>query len=154
MEPRLHALYGDLNAARAAGAAAVDPAACAAPLLHGPQWLDGSAYLNHGRLMERTVNAPPIPNFDTVPVMCQGASDDFLGPQAALPLPGDANGIDFEGSLGVILGPVPMAATAEATLGCVRRFVQINLSSAVGRWQRGANLDLARVRGRHEGPDG
>jgi len=32
---------------------------------------------------------------------------------------------------------------------------KMNLFSSVGRWQRGANVDLARVSGRHEGaPDG
>jgi fumarylacetoacetate (FAA) hydrolase len=124
--PRLRALYDDLNAGRAAGAVAFDPAACAAPLPRCPQWLDGSAFLNHGRLMERAFNTPPIPEFDTMPVMYQGASDDFLGPHDDVPLPSEAGGIDFEGEFGVITGPVPMAVSYEAALACIRLVVQIN----------------------------
>ncbi len=119
-------LYESLNAGSAPGAFAFDPAACAAPLPRCPQWLDGSAFLNHGRLMEQAFNTPPIPLFDTVPVMYQGASDDFLGPHDDVPLPSEADGIDFEGEFGVVTGPVPMGVSPEAALACVRLVVQIN----------------------------
>jgi fumarylacetoacetate (FAA) hydrolase len=119
-------VYGALNAGHAAGAMDFDGAACAAPLPRAPQWLDGSAFLNHGHLMEQAFNTPPIPDFDTVPVMYQGASDDFLGPQADMPLPREADGIDFEGEFGVVTGPVPMGVSPEAALRCVRLVVQIN----------------------------
>ena len=46
--------------------------------------------------------------FDSVPVMYQGASDDLLGPHDDVPLPSEADGIDFEGEFGVITGAVPM----------------------------------------------
>ncbi len=101
-------------------------AACLAPLPRSPQWLDASAFLNHGRLMEQAFNTPPIPDFDTIPVMYQGASDDFLGPTADVPLPSEQDGIDFEGEFGVVVGEVPMAATPEQALACVRLVVQIN----------------------------
>src|SRR5438552_484266 len=67
-----------LDAGDVSGDFAFAPSRCAAPLPRSPQWLDGSAFLNHGRLMEQAFNTPPIPHFDTVPVMYQGASDDFL----------------------------------------------------------------------------
>jgi fumarylacetoacetate (FAA) hydrolase len=124
--PHLRARCDELNAGRAAGAITFDPSACAAPLPRCPQWLDGSAFLNHGRLMERAFNTPPIPEFDTMPVMYQGASDDFLGPHDDVPLPSEADGIDFEGEFGVVTGPVPMAVSPEAALGCIRLVVQIN----------------------------
>jgi fumarylacetoacetate (FAA) hydrolase len=76
--------------------------------------------------MEQAFNTPPIPHFDTVPVMYQGASDDFLGPHDDVPLPSEADGIDFEGEFGVIVGPLPMAATPERALAAVRLVVQIN----------------------------
>lgn len=126
VQPSLAEVYGALNAGRAAGALVFDAAACAAPLPRAPQWLDGSAFLNHGRLMEQAFNTPPIPDFDTVPVMYQGASDDFLGPQADVPLPRESDGIDFEGEFGVVTAPVPMGVSPEAALGCVRLLVQIN----------------------------
>ena len=115
-----------LDAGQAEGAFVLDPSRCAAPLPRSPQWLDGSAFLNHGRLMEQAFNSPPIPLFDSVPVMYQGASDDFLGPHDDVPLPSEADGIDFEGEFGVVCGPVPMAATPAQALACVRLVVQIN----------------------------
>ena len=125
-EPALRRLSDALNDGRCAEAQPFDPKACAAPLPRAPQWLDGSAFLNHGRLMEQAFNTPPIPHFDTVPVMYQGASDDFLGPHDDVLLPSEADGIDFEGEFGVVCGPVPMAVSPEAALRCVRLVVQIN----------------------------
>ena len=62
-------LYESLNAGGASGAFGFDPSACTAPLPRSPQWLDGSAFLNHGRLLEEAFNTLPIPLFDSVPVM-------------------------------------------------------------------------------------
>jgi fumarylacetoacetate (FAA) hydrolase len=115
-----------LDAGDVPGAFAFDPSRCAAPLPRSPQWLDASAFLNHGRLMEQAFNTPPIPDFDTVPVMYQGASDDFLGPQDDVPLPSEADGIDFEGEFAVVCGEVPMGASPEEALRCVRLVVQLN----------------------------
>jgi fumarylacetoacetate (FAA) hydrolase len=126
MQAPLQQRYAALNVGQVAGAFAFDAAKCAAPLPRSPQWLDGSAFLNHGRLMEKAFNSPPPPLVDSVPMMYQGASDDFLGPHADSPLPNEADGIDFEGEFGVVVGPVPMAATPEEALACVRLVVQIN----------------------------
>jgi fumarylacetoacetate (FAA) hydrolase len=43
-----------------------------------------------------------------------------------VPLPSEADGIDFEGEFGVVCGPVPMGVTPEAALRCVRLVVQVN----------------------------
>jgi fumarylacetoacetate (FAA) hydrolase len=125
LAPMQH-LAAALEAGSAPGAFDWDARACTAPLPRSPQWLDGSAFLNHGRLMEEAFKSPPIPLFDTVPVMYQGASDDFLGPHDDVPLPAEADGIDFEGEFGVVTGPVPMGVSPEAALGCIRLIVQIN----------------------------
>ena len=122
----LQALSDALNAGHAAGAFDFEAAACAAPLPRAPQWLDGSAFINHSHLMQRAFNKPPIPHIDTVPVMYQGASDDFLGPHADVPFVTEADGIDCEGEFAVIVGPVPMAATPAQALGCVRLVLQLN----------------------------
>jgi hypothetical protein len=103
-----------------------DPQACAAPLPRSPQWCDGSAFLNHGRLMEQAFNTPPIPEFDTVPVMYQGASDDFLGPHHDVPLPDEHDGIDFEGEFGVVVANVPMGVSPDDAVRRVRLIVQLN----------------------------
>jgi len=124
--PALQAQSDALNDGKSGAAFAFDPQHCLAPLPRSPQWLDGSAFLNHGRLMEQAFNTPPIPKFDTVPVMYQGASDDFLGPHADVPLPSEADGIDFEGEFGVVVGAVPMTASPAQALAAVRLIVQIN----------------------------
>ena len=126
VQSALATLYAALNAGNAPGAFDFDPAACAAPLPRSPQWLDASAFLNHGKLMEKAFNTPPMPLADTVPVMYQGASDDFLGPCEDVPLPRVADGIDFEGEFGVVTGPVPMGVSPQDALDCVRLLVQIN----------------------------
>jgi fumarylacetoacetate (FAA) hydrolase len=116
-----------LNAGRAPRAMAFEPARCMAPLPRSFQWCDASAFLNHGRLMERAFNTAPIPDFETVPVMYQGASDDFLGPCDPVPMPDEALGIDFEGEFGVVVGDsVPMGVSPQEALGRVRLLVQVN----------------------------
>jgi fumarylacetoacetate (FAA) hydrolase len=126
VEAPLRHLSEDLDAGRAASAAAFEPMRCHAPLPRAPQWCDASAFLNHGRLMARAFNTPPIPDFDTIPVMYQGASDDFLGAHVDVPFVSEADGIDFEGEFGVVVDEVPMAASAEVAANRIRLIVQIN----------------------------
>ncbi|WP_353194774.1 fumarylacetoacetate hydrolase family protein [Pusillimonas noertemannii] len=125
-EPLLQQLYQALNAGQAQDAFDFDPAQAAAPLPRAPQWCDASAFLNHGRLMEKAFNTDPIPDMDTIPVMYQGASDDFLGANEDIPLPDEAHGIDFEGEFGVIVQQVPMACSPELALRRIALVVQIN----------------------------
>ncbi|NYT67084.1 fumarylacetoacetate hydrolase family protein [Pusillimonas noertemannii] len=125
-EPLLRQLYQALNAGQAQDAFDFDPAQAAAPLPRAPQWCDASAFLNHGRLMEKAFNTDPIPDMDTIPVMYQGASDDFLGASEDIPLPDEAHGIDFEGEFGVIVQQVPMACPPELALRRIALVVQIN----------------------------
>ena len=124
--PQLQQVSELLNAGRAPRSVAFEPARCMAPLPRSFQWCDASAFLNHGRLMERAFNTPPIPDFETIPVMYQGASDDFLGAQDAVPMPDEALGIDFEGEFGVIVGPVAMGASPQQAIQAVRLLVQLN----------------------------
>lgn len=126
VQEHLQHRYNNLNARAVAQSFAFDPTVCLAPLPRSPQWLDGSAFLNHGRLMEKAFNSPPTPLMDTVPMMYQGASDDFLGPHSDVPLPTEADGIDFEGEFGVVVGPVQVASSPDVALACVRLLVQIN----------------------------
>src|SRR5205085_5054511 len=86
-EPRLAALYGQLNGGTAEDAFPFDPQDAAAPLPRAPQWCDGSAFINHGKLMQTAFNLPPIPDLETIPLMYQGGSDDMLGPRDDVPLP-------------------------------------------------------------------
>lgn len=126
VEAPLRALAQALDAGRAADSFAFEPRQCAAPLPRSWQWCDASAFLNHGRLMEQAFKHDPIPDFDTVPVMYQGASDDFLGPHDDVPLPDEALGIDFEGEFGVVVDAVPMGISPKAAVEHVRLVVQLN----------------------------
>jgi fumarylacetoacetate (FAA) hydrolase len=126
VEAPLRALALALDAGHAGDTFAFNPQHCAAPLPRSWQWCDASAFLNHGRLMERAFKNDPIPDFDTIPVMYQGASDDFLGPHDDVPLPDEALGIDFEGEFGVVVDAVPMGVSPQAALEHVRLVVQLN----------------------------
>ena len=125
-EPRLRELHARLNAGSAAHAFDFDARRAAAPLPRAPQWCDGSAFLNHGRLMEVAFKASPIADFDTIPLLYQGASDDFLGPHDDVALPDEDHGIDFEGEFGVIVDEVPMGCPPEDALAHIKLLVQIN----------------------------
>ena len=125
-EPRLQQLYARLNAGQEEGASAFDPRQAAAPLPRAPQWCDGSAFLNHGRLMETAFKLPPIPDMETIPLVYQGGSDDFLGATDDVPLPDEAHGIDFEGEYGVILQDVPLGASPRLARSRIALLVQIN----------------------------
>jgi fumarylacetoacetate (FAA) hydrolase len=124
--PTLMALYNRLNAGEEELAVPFEPARCLAPLPRAPQWLDASAFLNHGRLMDKAFDNPPNPDFETIPLVYQGASDDFRGPMADIQFPDAGLGIDMEGEFGVILSDVPMGTTADAAPAHVRLLVQIN----------------------------
>jgi fumarylacetoacetate (FAA) hydrolase len=126
LRPQLQQLSDALNAGRAPRAVAFEQARCMAPLPRSFQWCDASAFLNHGRLMQRAFNTELIPDFERIPVMYQGASDDFLGAQEDVPMPDESLGIDFEGEFGVIVGKVPMGATPAQALDAVRLLVQLN----------------------------
>lgn len=122
----LQALYNLLNEGQVDFAFAFDPTVCLAPLPRSPQWLDASAFLNHGKLMEQAFNVDPIEDFDTIPLMYQGASDDFIGPNADVVMPNETDGIDFEGEFGVVMAEVPMSASVEEAEQAIRLIVQIN----------------------------
>lgn len=102
-----------------------DPAQAMAPLPRAPQWLDGSCFLNHGRLMAKAFKLDK--GVDTeIPLVYQGASDDFLGPHDDSPLPSEADGIDFEGEFAVITGPVPMGTHAADAERHIRLITMVN----------------------------
>lgn len=124
--PKLLTLYQALNTGTAAGSFAFEARQSAAPLPRAPQWCDGSAFLNHGELMQTAFKLPPLPDMETVPLMYQGASDDLLGPCDDIPLPDEAHGIDFEGEFGVIVDDVPMGCSPQVAREKILLLVQIN----------------------------
>jgi fumarylacetoacetate (FAA) hydrolase len=144
VSPALKALYLRLSAGALREAVPFQPARMAAPLPRAWQWLDGSAFPNHGMLMQRAFNLPPIET--KLPLMYQGMSHHFFGATEDIPFPSEADDIDFEGEFGVITSEVPMSSTAAAALGRIRLLVQSAVCRDADRF--GDDLDQPIPRGR------
>jgi fumarylacetoacetate (FAA) hydrolase len=109
LEKPLRSLGRRLDAGDIAGASFSDDLALA-PLPRTWEWLDASAFLNHGILLSRGLGIEPI--ISPVPLMYQGLSDSFLAPTANVPFGSTDAEIDFEGEFAVILREVPAGVSA------------------------------------------
>lgn len=127
--PALAALAAKIERGSVPGELVVDEAALASPLPRTWQWLDGSAFPSHGELMQRAFGQAIVDEARTKPLMYQGGSDDFLGPRQDMPLPSEADGIDFEAEVAVVVDRVPMGASAAAALGHVKLVMLANDAS-------------------------
>ncbi len=117
--PRLR----DLAAALDAGRAEARPLAertLRAPLPRAYEWIDGSAFLNHVRLVRQARGAELPPTLTTDPLVYQGGSGVLLGPNDPIPLGDPAWGLDLEGEVCVITGDVPRGTGAGEALSHVR----------------------------------
>ncbi|ATP17811.1 fumarylacetoacetate hydrolase family protein [Sphingobium yanoikuyae] len=103
---------------------ALDESRLLAPLPRAWQWLDGSAFPQHGELMQKAFNLPPIES--DRPLMYQGLSDRFLSGTQDVPLPSETDGIDFEGEFGIITDAVPMGTSAQDALSHIKLVLLIN----------------------------
>lgn len=97
-----------------------------APLPRAYEWVDGSAYLNHIRLVRKARGAEPPPTLETDPLVYQGGSGVLLGPTDDLVLPDPAWGLDFESEIVVVLGDVPLGTRAADAGKYVRLVTQCN----------------------------
>jgi len=114
MSPKLAALAEELRDDKAPGSFELDTTALAAPVPRAYQWADGSAYVVHVELVRKARGVEMPPSFWTDPLMYQGGSDSFIGPNDEIELADEAWGIDFEGEIGVITDDVPMGISAQA----------------------------------------
>lgn len=126
VEPVLRELEQPLNAGQLDDTFTFDTAQAEAPLPRTWQWLDGSLFLSHGELMQQAFNLEPIEGADTIPLIYQGAGDDFRGPNDDIVLPAEEHGIDFEGEFAVIVDEVPMGTPADQALDHVRLITMVN----------------------------
>jgi fumarylacetoacetate (FAA) hydrolase len=110
-EPTLRKLARQLDDGSIAGEPVV-PARLAAPLPRAYEWVDGSAYLNHVRLVRKARGAEPPPTLETDPLVYQGGSGDLLGPHDPIELPDPAWGMDFESEVCVVLADTPRGTRA------------------------------------------
>ena len=127
MAPQLNELYQLLNSGRGSGRSFdFDPANCMAPLPRAYQWVDGSAYINHVELVRKARNAEVPASFYEDPLMYQGGSDSFAGPNDDIVLAHEEWGIDFESEVAVITGDVPMGATPDQAYSHIRLLMLVN----------------------------
>ena len=102
----------------------LDDRALVAPLPRAWQWLDGSAFDAHGRLMTRLFGLQ-AKQADR-PLMYQGLSHQFLGPCDDVPLPRESDDIDFEGEFGVVTDTVPMGVSSSQAAAHIVLVVIVN----------------------------
>lgn len=96
------------------------------PLPRAYQWLDGSAYLNHVMLVRKARNADMPPEFWTNPLMYQGGSDSFLGPNDDILVADEAFGIDYEAEIAVVVDDVPMGISADKAHQHIKLIMLVN----------------------------
>jgi fumarylacetoacetate (FAA) hydrolase len=124
VEPGLQALSDAVNAG-GAGAFAFDPKQAMAPLPRSHQFVDASAFLNHGKIMEQAFNLS-VQRPEGVPILVQRQSDDFCGAQDDYPLLGEAENGDFEGEYAVIVDDVAMGSTPAQCASRIRLVTILN----------------------------
>ena len=126
IHPQLDDLYHRLNAGRAANSFEFEAKNCMAPLPRAFQWADGSSYVNHVELVRKARNAEMPDSFWHDPLMYQGGSDDFIGPQDDIVMQSEEWGIDFESEIAVITGDVPMGVKVQHAGDHIRLLMLVN----------------------------
>jgi fumarylacetoacetate (FAA) hydrolase len=127
LEPALRSLAADLEAGRVTGRFPFREDAALSPLPRSFQWIDGSCFKNHLRLMALSQGRDPdIELKAPFPLMYQGMSDDFYRPRGDIPLPREEDMIDFEAEIGIVVDEVPMGTTAAEAARHIRLLMLIN----------------------------
>lgn len=98
----------------------------ASPLPRAFQWADGSAYVNHVELVRKARGAELPENFWHDPLMYQGGSDTFLGPNDNIPLIDEAWGLDFEAEVALITNKVPLGVDVHGARQAICLFMLVN----------------------------
>ncbi|MDH3326643.1 MAG: fumarylacetoacetate hydrolase family protein [Gammaproteobacteria bacterium] len=124
-ETALQDLYETLNIDNKVGTA-LQISDLASPLPRAYQWLDGSAYLSHVERVRKARGAEMPPSFLNDPLMYQGGSDHFIGPNDPIYVADEAYGIDFESEVGIITNDVPMGVVPSRAAENIKLIVLIN----------------------------
>ncbi|MDR5906725.1 fumarylacetoacetate hydrolase family protein [Franzmannia qiaohouensis] len=126
VSPRLEQRYAELNAGSAMGAFDLDTRELHSPLPRSYHWADGSAYLNHVKLVRQARGAELPESLWSDPLMYQGGGDAFLAPHEDIAALSEEHGIDFEGEIAVITDDVPMAVTPQQAAGHIKLIMLVN----------------------------
>ena len=116
VSPKLESIYKKLNDHSIDKIFPFETAKLAAPLPRAYQWADGSAYVNHVELVRKARGAELPESFWTDPLMYQGKSDHFSGPNDPILVEDEAWGIDFEAEVVVVTDDVPMGTNTKGAL--------------------------------------
>lgn len=117
--------YDALNASNATDALKMDVCTAQSPLPRAWEWLDGSAFDTHIRLIQQAWGQT-VTGLNERPLMYQGTSNKFLAPTQTPHFPSAEDGVDFEGEYGVILEAVPMGTKTADAGQYIRLIVLIN----------------------------
>lgn len=126
VKPKLEALYAQLNEGKCAHAFAFKESEVGACVPRTFLFADGSAYIQHVKLVRMARKAPMPETLETVPLIYQGECARFLAPTEDIPQIDFSHGTDFEGEVGVVTGFVPMGSTPEQALKAIRMVLIIN----------------------------
>lgn len=126
LAPRLEVVYQQVNNNELGNAARLDTRKLEAPIPRAYQWADGSAYVNHVELVRRARGAAMPESFWTDPLMYQGGSDGFIGPNDDIVVESEDYGIDFEGEVAIITDDVPMGISSEQAASHIKLLMLVN----------------------------
>ena len=124
--PKLEKLALELEKGAAPHKFPLDPSKLHSPFPRTFQWADGSAFLQHVKLVRKARNAPIPDTLEKVPLMYQGGSDSFLTPTEDIPLIDENFGVDFEGEVAVVTDDVPMGVSPQQALEHIVLIVLVN----------------------------
>jgi fumarylacetoacetate (FAA) hydrolase len=124
-QPQLTEISERMNLGQDLRAFPFDPAQCMAPLPRAHQFVDASAFLNHGDILEKAYKLTVKKN-PGVPLLVQRQSDAFLGPHDDYPFPSESDDPDFEGEFAAILGEIPMGIGAQEAEKHIKLFTFLN----------------------------
>lgn len=125
LAPKLEPLYAQLNQGKIKEAFAFDPAGVTSPLPRAHQFVDASAFLNHGNIMERAYNLT-VKKTDGIAILVQRQGDEFLGPRDDYPFPTQDDQCDFEGEFAVITGDIKAGCTPQEAEKQIRLVTILN----------------------------
>lgn len=126
VEAELKLRHQSLSSARPSHAVELKNEDLHSPFPRSFQWADGSAFIQHVKLVRKARNAPLPETLLTVPLMYQGGSDSFLSPTEDIPLRHEKYGMDFEGEFAVVTADVPMGIDPKAALSKIRLILMVN----------------------------
>ncbi|MEY4616768.1 MAG: hypothetical protein RJB66_1728 [Pseudomonadota bacterium] len=126
VKPKLEALSTQINAGQCAQAFPFNQEEVGACVPRTFLFADGSAYIQHVKLVRMARKAPMPETLETVPLIYQGECSRFLAPTEDIPQIDFSHGTDFEGEVGVVTGFVPMGASPEEALKAIRFVLLIN----------------------------